>query len=90
MSQVRRPDFRRSGTAMIERVRPTGELPQAMSPMHAVHAGEQAERAPSPSLADRWREIAKSYWGRLARQYTQMGRLKKKLALECHRDDPQN
>jgi hypothetical protein len=74
---------------IIEHVRRTGELPQAMSPVHAVHAGEQAERAPSLSLADRWRQIAKSYWT-LARKYTEMSRLRREPALECHRDDAQN
>jgi hypothetical protein len=74
---------------IIEHVRRTGELPQAMSPMHAVHVGEHAERAPSPSLADRWRQIAKSYWT-LARKYTKTRRPRRKPALECHRHDAQN
>jgi hypothetical protein len=71
---------------IIEHVRRTGELPQAMSPMHAVHVGEQAERASSPSPGDRWRQIAKRYWT-LARKYTEMSRLRRKPALECRRDD---
>jgi hypothetical protein len=74
---------------IIEHVRRTGELPSAMSPMREAHAGEQADRAPSPSLAGGWRQIAKSYWA-LARKYTEMSRLRRKPALECHRDDAQN
>ena len=39
--------------------------------VRAIHADEQAERAVSPGLADRWRAVAKSYRA-LARQYTEM------------------
>jgi hypothetical protein len=39
--------------------------------VRAVYADEQAERAISPSLADRWHEVAKSY-RKLARQHTAM------------------
>jgi hypothetical protein len=60
---------------IIEHVRQTGELPQALSPIRAVHANEQAERALSPGLADGWLQVAKTYWA-LARQYTGMGRLR--------------
>jgi hypothetical protein len=39
--------------------------------VRAIHADEQAERAVSPGLADRWRAIAKSY-RTLARQHIEM------------------
>jgi hypothetical protein len=39
--------------------------------VRAIHADEQAERAVSPGLADRWRAVAKSY-RTLARQHTEM------------------
>ena len=39
--------------------------------VRAIQADEQAERAISPGLADRWRAIAKSY-RTLARQHTEM------------------
>jgi hypothetical protein len=39
--------------------------------VRAIHADEQAERAHSPSLADRWRAVAKCY-RRLALQHTEM------------------
>ena len=39
--------------------------------VRAIHADEQAERAASPGLADRWRAVAKSY-RTLARQNTEM------------------
>ena len=74
---------------IIEYVRRTGELPPVMSSTCAVHAGEQAERALPPSIADRWRQIAKSYWA-LARQYTELSRLRKKPVLVCYKDDAQN
>jgi hypothetical protein len=45
-----------------EQIRQSGELPQAMSHMRAVRASEQAGRALLPGLADRWRQVAKSYW----------------------------
>ena len=55
---------------IIEQIRQSGELPQAMGHMRAVHASEQAERA-LPRLAIRWRQVAKSYW-ELARHHTDM------------------
>jgi hypothetical protein len=39
--------------------------------VRAIQADEQAERAISPGLADRWRAVAKSYRA-LARQHTEM------------------
>jgi hypothetical protein len=39
--------------------------------VRAIHAAEQAERAVSPGLADRWRAVAKSY-RTLALQHTEM------------------
>ena len=39
--------------------------------VRAIHADEQAERAVSPGLADRWRAVAKSY-RTLALQHTEM------------------
>ena len=39
--------------------------------VRAIQADEQAERAISPGLADRWRAVAKSY-RTLARQHTEM------------------
>ena len=39
--------------------------------VRAIQADEQAERALSPGLADRWRAVAKSY-RTLARQHTEM------------------
>ena len=39
--------------------------------VRAIHADEQAERAVSPGLSDRWRAVAKSY-RTLARQQTEM------------------
>jgi hypothetical protein len=39
--------------------------------VRAIHADEQAERAVSPALSDRWRAVAKSY-RTLARQHTEM------------------
>ena len=39
--------------------------------VRAVHADEQAERALSPGISDRWRAVAKSYRG-LALQHTEM------------------
>ena len=39
--------------------------------VRAIQADEQAERAVSPGLADRWRAVAKSY-RTLARQHTEM------------------
>jgi hypothetical protein len=39
--------------------------------VRAIHAEEQAERAVSPGLVDRWRAVAKSYRA-LARQHTEM------------------
>jgi hypothetical protein len=74
---------------VIEHVRQTGELPQALSPIRVVHANEQAERVFSPGLADRWLQIAKTYWV-LARQYTGMSRLRKKPATARHTDDASN
>jgi hypothetical protein len=50
---------------MMEQVRQSGELPQAMGHMPAVRASGEAERA------DRWRQVVKSYWG-LARHHTKM------------------
>jgi hypothetical protein len=56
---------------IIEQIRQSGELPQAMSHVRAVHASGEAERALLSGLADGWRQVAKSYWA-LARQYTEM------------------
>jgi hypothetical protein len=74
---------------VIEHVRQTGELPQALSPIRPAHANEQAERALSPGFADRWLQIAKTYWV-LARRYTGMSRLRKKPATARHTDDASN
>jgi hypothetical protein len=40
---------------IIEQIRQSGELPQAMSHIRAVRASGEAERA------DRWRKVVKSY-----------------------------
>jgi hypothetical protein len=74
---------------VIEHVRQTGELPQALSPIRAVHAKKQAEKVLSPGFADRWLQIAKTYWA-LARQHTGMVRVQKKPATASHTDDASN
>jgi hypothetical protein len=54
----------------------------------AVRADERAEQACSPDIADRWRNVANSYWA-LARQHTEMmnrDRQKRKPSWEHHRD----